>query len=59
MQHKSLNQVAIESLSNALGVDAKPARQRSLKEVAGSWCDDPDVEDALADQRRIDPDLWR
>ncbi len=59
IEHKSLNQVTIESLIRALGVDVTPARQRSLKDVAGSWCADPDTEHALAEQRHIDSELWR
>ena len=59
IEHKSLNQVTIESLIRALGVDVTPARQRSLKDVAGSWHDDPDAEQAFAEQRRVDSELWR
>lgn len=32
--------------------------RRDLSDVAGSWQDDPQVDEALEDQRRVDSDLW-
>lgn len=57
-QHKSLNQVAIEVLARGLGLAGEPVKQRDLSDVAGSWVHDPEIEKALAEQRRIDPELW-
>jgi len=57
--NKSLNEVAIEALGEALGVSATPIRRRDLREIAGSWEDDPLTDEVLDEQRRIDPDLWR
>lgn len=58
-ERRSLNEVAIEALARALGVDAEPLRRRDLGDVAGTWVEDEKVERALEEQRRVDPDLWR
>lgn len=56
-QGKSLNQVAVETLRQAVGVE--PGKRRDLSDLVGSWKDDPETAAALEDQRRIDPELWR
>lgn len=58
-ERKSLNEVAIEALSEAVGLSGAPLRRRDLSDVRGTWVEDPAVEEALADQRKIDPELWR
>ena len=50
--------MALEILENALGLAGEPIRRRDLDDVAGTWIDDPEVDAALEDQRRIDPELW-
>jgi hypothetical protein len=56
---KSLNEVAIEALMRALGLQGEPRRQRDLSGIAGSWQPDPDTDDALEEQRCIDAELWQ
>jgi hypothetical protein len=57
---KSLNQVAIEGLLAVFGLgEVKSVRRRELSDLTGTWQPDPEAEKALADQRTIDPDLWR
>ena len=56
---KSLNEAAIEALSEGIGVAAAPRKRRDLSDLAGTWVSEPEVEAALADQDQIDPDLWR
>jgi plasmid stability protein len=56
---KSLNEVAIEALERGLDLEGQPVRRRDLGEIAGSWVRDREVDRALDDQRKIDPDLWR
>lgn len=56
---KSLNEVAVEALERGLDLEGRPVRRRNLGEVAGSWVRDREVDRALDDQRKIDPDLWR
>jgi hypothetical protein len=58
-ENKSVNQVAIEGLLAAFDLGAEPIQRRDLSDVTGSWKEDPVTDEALADQRRIDPDLWR
>ncbi|MGH7565184.1 MAG: hypothetical protein ACREK5_12295 [Gemmatimonadota bacterium] len=55
---KSLNRVTIEALMQAFGLDGESIRRRDLSDLAGSWKDDPETEQALAEQRRIEADLW-
>ncbi len=56
---KSLNQVALAALEQALGVDQKDDPKRDLRDVAGTWVEDDAVDEALVEQRLIDPELWR
>jgi plasmid stability protein len=58
-ERRSLNDVALAALERALGVDAETTPQRDLSDIAGTWISDPVVDEALAHQRTIDPDLWR
>jgi DNA polymerase III delta subunit len=55
---KSLNEVAIEALSEAVGVNTKRIR-RNFNHIAGTWKEDPAFDEAIADQHRIDEDLWK
>ncbi|MGH7571090.1 MAG: hypothetical protein ACREMK_04510 [Gemmatimonadota bacterium] len=55
---KSLNRVTIEALRLAFGLDGESIRRRDLSDLAGTWKDDPETEQALAEQRRIEADLW-
>jgi hypothetical protein len=57
--NKSLNEVALEALLQGTGLHGKPVQYRDLGDIAGTWVADPEIDEALADQRRIDPDLWR
>jgi plasmid stability protein len=57
-QGKSLNQVAVESLRAALGVSEGSGKRRDLSDLVGAGRIDSAVQEALDDQRRIDPDLW-
>lgn len=56
---RSLNEVAVEALMRALGLEGEPIRHRDLGDVAGTWEADPAADDALDDQRRVDPELWQ
>ncbi len=55
---KSLNEVALEILRDGLGLAGEPVRRRDLSDIAGSWVGEPEIDEALQDQRRVDPDLW-
>lgn len=56
---RSLNEVAVDALRRALGLAEEPVTQRDLKDIQGTWVDDPETDAALAEQRQIDPELWR
>jgi plasmid stability protein len=58
-EQKSLNEVAIDALLRAFGMQGEHAAQRDLADIAGSWREDPELDAVLAEQRRVDPDLWR
>jgi hypothetical protein len=55
---KSLNEVAVEALKDGLGLGTSDVVRRDLSDVAGTWKKDAAVEAALADQDRVDEDLW-
>jgi hypothetical protein len=56
---KSLNTIAIEALIRGSGVAESPIRQRDLGDVAGTWQEDHDFDQAIADQDRVDEKLWQ
>jgi len=56
---KSLNEVAIEALVRGAGLSDIPRRQRDLRDIAGSWQEDPAFGSALAEQDTIDEAMWR
>ncbi|MBL9037908.1 MAG: hypothetical protein JNG84_05265 [Archangium sp.] len=55
----SLNRVLVDALEAATGVKAEPTRHHDLDALSGTWVDDPAVDRALADQRRVDPRDWK
>ena len=56
---RSLNTVAIEALIRGAGLGETPIRQRELGDIAGTWQEDPDFDQAIAEQDQIDEGLWR
>ncbi len=58
-QRKALNEVAIEAMAEGLGVVEAVVRRRSMRDVLGAIQPDPELNAALAEQRRIDPELWK
>ena len=56
---KSLNEVALEALAVGAGVGQGAEEHHDLDFLFGSWVDDPAVDQALSDQRKIDEDLWK
>jgi hypothetical protein len=55
---KSLNEIAIETLAEGVGLQAHLER-RDLSDVVGTWKKDAAVEAALAAQDEVDEDLWK
>ena len=56
---KSLNEAAVDALAEGAGVAGAPRKRRDLGDIAGTWRPEKAVEAALADQDRVDEDLWR
>jgi hypothetical protein len=56
---KSLNEVAIEALSEGVGVANIKRKRRNFDHIAGTWKEDKAFDEAIADQHRIDEDLWK
>ena len=56
---KSLNEAAVDALTEATGLGGHRRKRRDLADVASSWKADKAVEAALADQDSVEEDLWR
>lgn len=56
---RPLNEVSLEALRRGVSDSGKPARRRDLQDIVGSWAADPETDQALADQRAVDPSIWR
>lgn len=56
---KSLNDILVHSLASAAGVSETPLLNHDLDWLSGTWIPDPALEEALSEQRQIDPDAWR
>jgi plasmid stability protein len=58
-ESKSLNEVAIEALSEGVGVSDEPIVRRDLSDIAKTWKKDPVFEEVLEEQDQIDEMLWK
>jgi len=56
---KSLNEAAIDALRHGTGLTGEPPTFHDLDSLAGTWVEDPKFDQAIADQDRIDPELWK
>lgn len=56
---KSLNEAAIDALAEGSGTAGSRRKRRDLGDIAKTWKADKAVDAALADQDRVDEDLWR
>lgn len=59
MAGKSLNEAAVDALAEGSGMTGSRRKRRDLADIAKTWKADKAVEAALADQDRVDEDLWR
>lgn len=55
---KSLNEVTVDALARGAGLGEEPVRYRDLRDLAGTWLEDPEFDEAIARQDTIDPALW-
>lgn len=58
-EDKSLNDVVIDALARGAGIGAEQLRYRDLADLAGTWMEDSDFDQAIADQDTIEPGLWK
>jgi hypothetical protein len=56
---KSLNEAAVDALADGSGMTGSRRKRRDLADIAKTWRAEKAVEAALADQDRVDEDLWR
>jgi hypothetical protein len=54
----SLNRLLVEELA-AAGGGLPGRRYRSLEDLGGRWRNDSEFDRILAEQRRVDTDLWK
>jgi hypothetical protein len=56
---RSLNEAVIDALADGVGITGAVRRRRDLADIAGTWKPDKALEEALADQDRVDEELWK
>jgi len=55
----SLNEAAVDALAEGSGMAGSRRKRRDLGDIAKTWKTEKAVAAALADQDRVDEDLWR
>lgn len=55
----SLNEAAISAMMRGLGVAERAPAYGDLDDLAGTWKEDAEFDQALADQDTVDAQLWR
>lgn len=56
---KSLNELAVAALTEAVGLAGQPVKRRNLRDLVGTWKPDAELLEALAEQDRVDEEMWR
>ena len=54
----SLNEAAVEALTDAAGLTGTPRKRRDLGDIAGTWTTEKAVDAALAAQDQVDEEMW-
>lgn len=55
----SLNSILVEALQYGLEVSEHPPQYTDMDDLAGTWVEDPDIDNALKEFDSIDPELWK
>ena len=55
----SLNDAALDAIRRGLGMGEIDVEYHDLDDLIGTWKDDPEFDQAVSDQDRVDPDLWQ
>ena len=58
-EKRSLNEIAVQALVRGMGFSKIKRRYRDLRDLAGSWKEDPDFDKAIDDQDVIEEELWK
>jgi len=58
-ERTTLNEAALRALAKGVGLSGTRMRFRDLKDLSGTWKEDPDFDQAIADQHSIEPELWK
>jgi hypothetical protein len=56
---RSLDEVAVEALARGVGVANGDVLFHDLDHLIGTWVEDPEFDAIIAEQRQVDPELWR
>lgn len=56
---KSMNQTTIEILQAGLVLKGEPIMHRDLDFAVGSWVEDRVFDEAIAEQDRVESELWK
>jgi hypothetical protein len=56
---KSLNEVAIDTLREGVGLAGSARKRRDMRDLAGTWKEDPEFDQAMGEQDVVDEDLWK
>ncbi len=60
LAHKSLNRTLVEALASQVGVGEEDETIfDDLDYLSGKWEDDPEFDAAVADQDKVDGQLWK
>ena len=54
----NLNEVALDALTKGAGLPAERVQRRDLGDLAGTWQDDPEFDEAIRQQDTVYPVLW-
>lgn len=58
-EKRSLNEMMVEALAQALGFGKVPVQRRDFSDIAGTWKADRAFDEALRDQHSVDKELWK
>lgn len=54
----SINQAAVDAIAKGLGVPISGKQYDDLDHLVGSWQEDPQFDEAVAEMDRIDSEMW-
>jgi hypothetical protein len=55
----SIQEVVVTALLRAFALPWESPVRRDLSDIVGTWREDPEMDMAFEEQRRVDPKLWQ